>query len=179
LGDDTGAYGTDIGTNLTELIHKMMKKNDNHKFHIIELNINWYIKMKDEFNKLIDSGKIKGIHFCVQSGNQKILKLMNRYSDIEKIRESLISLNKKHPGLRKSIDLIAGFPGETYDDFQDSVNLAKDAGFNDVWLFPYSERKGTPATMLKGKIEKEVIQERVKFFYQKVKCSNSYFPFFR
>lgn len=179
LGDDTGAYGRDIGATLTELIDKITSYEGRYKLHIIELNINWFVKMREEFSMLINRGKIKGIHFCLQSGSENILKLMNRYSDINKIRESLINLNRDFPDLRKSVDLIQGFPGETEKDFEETTDLIKKSGFKDVWLFPYSERSQTPACSLPGKVKNEVIHDRIKRFYKIVRCNNLYFPFYR
>ena len=89
------------------------------------------------------------LHLPVQSGSDKILKLMNRKHDIKHyllIIEKIKKINKK---IKFSSDFIIGYPGETDKDFQDTIDLIKEVGFVNSYSFIYSPRSGTPASLKK------------------------------
>ena len=108
---------------------------------------------KDCTKELIDTiAKSKHIshhlHLPFQSGSNKILKLMNRRYTREKYLEIIKYAKERIPDLSLTSDIIVGFPGETYEDFQETISLIKEVGFTSLFTFIYSKRKGTPAALM-------------------------------
>lgn len=85
------------------------------------------------------------IHLPFQSGSDRILKLMNRRYDSAKYRELVAYARSKMPDVSVTSDVIVGFPGETDEDFERTMELAGDIGFDGLFVFIYSKRSGTPA----------------------------------
>lgn len=85
------------------------------------------------------------LHIPVQSGSSKVLHDMARPYDAERFADLVRRLRARVPGISISTDIIVGFPGETDDDFDRTVALARACGFSKIHVFPYSRRKGTPA----------------------------------
>ena len=100
------------------------------------------------------------LHLAVQSGSNRILKAMNRRYTREQYLELLASAREKIPGLAVTTDIIVGFPGETEEDFDQTVSLVDEAGFAQAFTFIYSKRAGTPAAEMIDDTPREVIQRR-------------------
>ena len=116
------------------------------------------------------------VHLPIQSGSNKILKAMNRKHTIKDYLEVINSLIKVKPNIKFSSDFIIGYPGETYDDFKETIKLMKDIKFINSYSFIFSARPGTPAFKLKNidqkdakdrLIEFQEIAEKVKIQYRK------------
>ena len=101
------------------------------------------------------------LHLPVQSGSNKVLKAMNRKHTGEEYLEILKKLKIARPDLMFSSDFIVGFPGETEEDFQDTINLVKQVNYGQCFSFKYSPRPGTPAALKKNQVPEEVKQERL------------------
>lgn len=102
------------------------------------------------------------LHLPVQSGSNRILKAMNRKYTREHYLEIVEKIRSVKPDIALSTDIIVGFPGETEEDFQQTYDLVKTVGYNQVFTFIYSPREGTPAAkmMLDDDTPREVIQGR-------------------
>ena len=100
------------------------------------------------------------IHLPIQSGSNKILKLMNRNHKVEKYLEIYKLIKQKNHNVEFSSDFIVGYPGETDCDFNDTIKLVKKIKFINSYSFIYSPRPGTPASKLK-EINKEIAKERL------------------
>ena len=100
------------------------------------------------------------IHLPIQSGSNKILKLMNRNHKVEKYLEIYKLIKQKNHNVEFSSDFIVGYPGETDCDFNDTIKLVKKIKFINSYSFIYSPRPGTPASKLK-QINKEIAKERL------------------
>ena len=100
------------------------------------------------------------IHLPIQSGSNKILKLMNRNHKVEKYLEIYKLIKQKNYNVEFSSDFIVGYPGETDCDFNDTIKLVKKIKFINSYSFIYSPRPGTPASKLK-QINKEIAKERL------------------
>ena len=90
----------------------------------------------------------KHIHLPVQSGNNRILKEMNRHYDREKYLELINYAKEKIEGLSLTSDIIVGFPGEKYEEFCDTLSLVKEVGYTSLFTFIFSSRKGTKASLM-------------------------------
>jgi tRNA-2-methylthio-N6-dimethylallyladenosine synthase len=102
------------------------------------------------------------VHLPVQSGSSRVLKRMLRRYDRGRFLEVVAALRQAVPGIAVSTDIIVGFPGETEDEFQETLSLVADVGFDDAFTFKYSVREGTPAVRLKDHIAEEIQAERLE-----------------
>ena len=112
----------------------------------------------------------KHLHVPIQSGSDKILKLMNRRYNKEEFL-SMINNLKEIPEISLTTDLIVGFPHENDDDFNETLDTLKEIGFTKIHTFPYSRRKGTPADRMDEQVTPEKKKERV---HEIIKLSNEY-----
>jgi tRNA-2-methylthio-N6-dimethylallyladenosine synthase len=101
------------------------------------------------------------LHLPVQSGSDRILASMKRGHTVEEYKEKLRMLRVVRPGISISSDFIVGFPGETDDDFEATLALIRDIGFDQSFSFIYSPRPGTPAASVHDPISREVKQRRL------------------
>lgn len=101
-------------------------------------------------------------HLPVQSGSDKILKAMNRKYDRTRYLNIIETIRKKIPEAAISTDIIVGFPGETEQDFQDTLDLVKEVRFDMAFTFAYSAREGTPAARLEEQIDQEIKSRRLQ-----------------
>ncbi len=102
------------------------------------------------------------VHLPVQSGSSRVLKRMLRRYDRARYLEVVAALRSAVPGLALTTDIIVGFPGETEQDFQETVSLVEHVGYDDAFTFKYSPREGTPATRLKDAVPDDVAGERLE-----------------
>lgn len=103
---------------------------------------------------------VESAHLPVQSGSNRILKAMHRGYTRERYLELVRKLRAVRPEMGLSTDIIVGFPGETEEDFEETVALCLEVRFDMVFLFKYSPRKDTPAADMSGQLPEEVIEAR-------------------
>ena len=102
----------------------------------------------------------KLIHLPLQSGSTQILKVMNRKYTKEQYLALVEKMKKMIPNVTFSTDIIVGFPGETEEDFADTLDVVEKVGFEQVYMFIYSRRVGTPADKMENQIPEEIKHER-------------------
>ena len=100
------------------------------------------------------------IHLPVQSGSDRILKIMNRHYDRAKYMSLIEKIKKEIPDCTLTTDIIVGFPGETEEDFEDTLNLVKEVGYDAAFTFIYSRRNHTPADKMENQVPDDVKHER-------------------
>jgi tRNA-2-methylthio-N6-dimethylallyladenosine synthase len=120
---------------------------------------------KDASQKLFDViGKSRHIahhfHLPLQSGSDRILKLMNRHYSKRDFLQKAVALKKAVPDIALTTDIIVGFPGETEQDFNETLSVLKEVGFDNIYAFLYSPRVGTPAAEMENQIDESVKTER-------------------
>lgn len=101
------------------------------------------------------------LHLPLQAGSDHILKLMNRHYKLQDFKDLVAMLRNRIPGLAITTDIIAGFPGETDEDFDETMNTVKEIGFTHIHAFPYSIREGTPAATMENQVPEAVKKTRV------------------
>lgn len=101
------------------------------------------------------------IHLPIQSGSNRILELMNRKHTAEFYLETIEKLRKARPDIAISSDFIVGFPGESDEDFQDTMRLVEKVGYTTTYSFKFSARPGTPAAAMKGLVPEHVKDARL------------------
>ena len=147
LGQNVNSYkgcGRDGQADFTDLIYMLAEIDGIERIRFMTSH------PKDLSDKLIDAFKncdklCKYIHLPVQSGSNRILKAMNRKYTREAYLELVRKLREAVPGIAISTDIIVGFPGETEEDFEDTLDLARRVGYDSAFTFLYSIRQGTPA----------------------------------
>ena len=101
------------------------------------------------------------IHLPIQSGSNKILKAMNRQYTAEQYIEIINRFRTARPDIAISSDFIVGFPGETEEDFEETLRVVKEVGYGSSYSFKYSPRPGTPAALMKNQVSEEIKTERL------------------
>ena len=115
----------------------------------------------DVIDAIRDCNKVcKLIHLPLQSGNTKVLKEMNRKYTKEQYLELVDKMKEKIPNLTLSTDIIVGFPGETDEEFEDTLDVVRKARFEQVFMFIYSRRKGTPGDKMENQVPEEIKHKR-------------------
>ena len=117
----------------------------------------------EEFCKLADCKNLcPQFHLSMQSGCDSVLKRMRRKYDTARYLQSVEDLNRAFPGCAVTTDMITGFPGETEEEFAQSLDFIRRCRFAHMHIFPYSRREGTPAASMPGQVPKQVKEERAR-----------------
>ncbi|MEE1027336.1 MAG: tRNA (N6-isopentenyl adenosine(37)-C2)-methylthiotransferase MiaB [Agathobacter sp.] len=120
---------------------------------------------KDLSDELIEAMKdcdkvCKHFHLPLQSGSSRILKIMNRHYDKEQYLEEVEKLRKAVPDIALTTDIIVGFPGETEEDFLETMDVVKRVRYDSAFTFIYSKRTGTPAATMDDQVPDDVVKDR-------------------
>jgi len=160
---DISAYGKDIKTNLPDLLESIV--NIEGDFFVRVGMMNPLNLKKSEIEKLVEIYKnpkiFKFLHLCVQSGSDKILKIMRRDYRVDDFVYYVEKFKEKIPNLTLSTDVIVGHPGEDENDFNETVELIKKIEPDIVNISKFGIRPSTPAAKMK-QIDKKIINERSK-----------------
>jgi len=158
-GIHTGSYGYSKNYDLVDLIKRISTLDNLKRIRISSIEIT---ELNDKFlNELKINNKIcSHLHIPIQSGSNKILKLMNRKYDIDKFKKIINNIRSIRPNINITTDLIVGFPEETDDDFIETYNNLKDIKFSKIHTFPYSIRNNTPAAKMK-QVDEKIKKDRV------------------
>lgn len=164
LAEDSGCYGLDIGSNTILLLRELFNAGEKSDFRVTITNFNaqWFVKYYEELEAIFlkNANKINYLQIPIQSGSNRILKLMNRAYRIEEIKGCLLRLKNKVPNLHITTDIIVGFPSETEDDFNLTKNFIEEIGFDYLDIFEYGDRKDTFASKMTDKVTRQIIEER-------------------
>jgi tRNA A37 methylthiotransferase MiaB len=169
-GDDTGAYGIDTLSSFPELLYEIIRlKETQYEIEIKGLNPVWMVKYIDDLENILKSERINKISCPIQSASSRILKLMNRYSNVEKIKDAFLRLKKAYPKLKFSTHIILGFPTETMEDLEKTISFLNDIEFDYVLVFTYVEIPGAKSEMIEPKIPKDIMEKRLKYLKKHLK----------
>ncbi len=162
LGQNVNSYGKDLGeeVNFARLIDMLNDVRGNFRLRFMT---NHPKDLNEELVKAVANNKhcCHSIHLPVQSGSDRILKLMNRrYTQADYI-EKVNLIRKYMPDCAITTDIMIGFPTETEEDFSDTMELVKKVGFASAFTFVYSRRKGTVADKMEGQVPEEVKKDRI------------------
>lgn len=159
LGQNVNSYKGEENTDFAELIYML---NDVEGLERIRFMTSHPKDLSDRLIRaFVDCDKLcKNIHLPVQSGSSRILKEMNRRYDKEKYLRLIEKLRETVPGITISTDIIVGFPGETEEDFEETLDLVRKVRYDSAFTFLYSVRKGTPAEKYENQIPEDVKHQR-------------------
>jgi len=176
-GVNIGDFGRSTNENFLNLIKELDKIEKIERFRISSIEPNL---LSDEIIDFVGISKkfVPHFHIPLQSGINRILKLMKRPYNVEFFENRIKKIKNIMPDAFIGVDVIVGFPSETEDDFQKSIALLKSLDISDLHIFSYSQRENTKAILMKDQILKKVINERSKilrklaeekknFFYKK------------
>ena len=164
LGQNVNSYGSDLADE-TDNFAKLLRES-------AKIEGDFWIKyvsphpkdFKDEVIEAIaDNSKIaRMLHLPLQSGSTKILNVMNRGYTKEEFITLAKKIKEKIPDIGLTTDIIVGFPGETEEDFQDTMDVVNEVGFENAFMFMYSKRSGTPAATMEEQVDEQVKSERLQ-----------------
>lgn len=159
-GIHIGSYGKDLGDKrLIDLIEAIGKVQGIERIRLSSVEP---VIITDEFmERALETKKLcDHFHLSLQSGSNKILKAMNRRYTREEYMEKCQIIRKYMPYAGLTTDIIVGFPTETDEDFNDSLDLVEKVKFSKIHVFKYSKRKGTPAANMKSQVDGNIKIER-------------------
>lgn len=167
VADSLGQYGGDIGTDLPELIRKICLIDPDIRIALNNFNPACFIKFKTQILDLLDKGKIRHLNLPIQSGSDKVLNMMNREYTSADIDEIFSSLRKRN-FTEFDTHIIVGFPGETDENFQQTLELLKRHKPKYVLASGFMESPQMPAAALPDKIEPAIRQHRLMLLYEQL-----------
>ena len=162
LGQNVNSYGKDLDgdVNFASLIDMLSEIRGDFRLRFMT---NHPKDLTEDLVKAVANNEhcCHLIHLPVQSGSDRILKLMNRrYTSADYIEK--VNLIKKYiPNCAITTDIMVGFPTETEQDFQDTLELVKKVGFSSAFTFVYSRRKGTVADKMEGQVSEDIKKDRI------------------
>ncbi|MCD6385503.1 radical SAM protein, partial [Candidatus Sumerlaeota bacterium] len=160
IGTNVSAYGQDIGTNLPALLRTLVNIDGTYRLYLRNLEPVEVLEYLDEFTEVLKTGKIAYLELPLQSGSNRILKLMNRGYTVEEFVDCFWALKRAYPKLRIRSQVMVGFPSETEEEFQQTVKIATKLPFIYMEPFRFSPRPGTAAARLDGQLDKKLSKAR-------------------
>lgn len=174
LGQNVNSYGKNLETPMTfaKLLTEIEKIEGIERIRFMTSH------PKDLSDELIEvmkhSKKIcKHLHLPIQSGSTRLLKLMNRKYTKESYLELVDKIKAAVPDISLTTDIIVGFPGETEEDFLETMDVVKKVGYDSAFTFIYSKRTGTPAATMEGQVEETVAMDRFNRLLQEIQLSSA------
>ena len=156
------AYGKDLGD--TDLIKLLKRVHDIEGIERIRMSSIEPVAITEEFiNALREMPKVcHHFHLSLQSGSDTVLRRMNRKYTADEYAKSVEALRALWPDVALTTDIIVGFPGETDEEFEETLEFVKRVQLAQIHIFPFSPREGTPAAKMKNQIAPEVKEKREK-----------------
>ena len=163
LGQNVNSYGNDPGdgTNFAKLLNEIGKIEG--KFRVRFMSSHPKDLTQDVIDAVRNNKNIcNSIHLPVQSGSNDVLRRMNRRYTRERYLDQIRAIRESLPDVGITTDIMVGFPGETEQDFQDTLDLVRQAEYSSAFCFIYSRRKGTPAYSMENQIPYVEKQRRIQ-----------------
>ena len=161
LGQNVNSYGKNLEEPMTfaELLQEIEKIEGLERIRFMTSHPK---DLSDELIEVMSRSKkiCKHLHLPVQSGSTKILKDMNRRYTKEQYLELVRKIKQAVPDISLTTDIIVGFPGETEEDFLETMDVVKQVRYDSAFTFIYSKRTGTPAAVMENQIPEEIVKER-------------------
>ena len=164
LGQNVNSYGSDLADksdNFAELLKKSAAVEGDFWIKYVSPHPKDF--SDDVIDAIAKNSKIaRMLHLPLQSGSTKILDAMNRGYTKEEYIKLAKKIKEKIPDIGLTTDIIVGFPGETDEDFQDTMDVVNEVGFENAYMFMYSKRTGTPAATMENQVDEKVKNERLQ-----------------
>ncbi len=163
LAPDLGAWGQDLNSSIVDLLRVLLERGDGFQLSLVDFNARWVVKHRDDLVEILsrDGQKIRELAMPVQSGSDRILRRMGRGHTAAEASQAFAALRAATaPGTVLATHAMIGFPGETEEDFQSTLELLRTARFDRVDVFEYSDRPGTLASTMPDKVGAGAIRSR-------------------
>jgi MiaB/RimO family radical SAM methylthiotransferase len=173
IATDLGAYGKDMGYSLSDLLREMIRVENNREYKIILNQVNpFYLKEQySDLGEIFASGKIAKLNCPVQSGSERILKLMGRMHTAEEWKHYMAKIARSFPNIQLSTHFMVGFPTETKEDFKETLRLLDyPICLDNIVVFKFSGRPRVYATRITSQIPEEIKELRRRMLLQKHAC---------
>jgi tRNA A37 methylthiotransferase MiaB len=165
LGTDIGDYGKDINLDLHSLLEKLVSYKANFRLRLRNINPRWIIPNRTALEILLRSEKIVYIQSPIQSANNRILELMNRGYQSQKIISIMQDIHQKFPFVVLKTQIIVGFPTETKEEFEETLDLVNKKIFDYVDVFRFTPREKTFAATIEPQVPfNEIVRRYRKVF---------------
>ncbi len=177
-GIHTGHYGADINSSLSLLLEKLIKIDNIERIRISSIEIT---ELNESVLDIFKKSKIlvSHLHIPLQSGSNNILKKMNRKYDTNYFIDKIRRIREIRKDISITTDVIVGFPGETDEEFKETIETCKKVNFSKIHVFPYSRREGTKADLMDNHIDEGIKKSRVKRLIKlSEQLENNYFRLF-
>ncbi len=163
-GVHLGGYGSDLETNLTDLIKAILSQTDVPRIRLGSLEP-W--ELNNEFYQLFENPRIMPhLHLPLQSGSDSVLRRMARRCKTEEFAAIVARLRQHNPHFNITTDIIVGFPGETEEEWQESIKFIQQVSFGHIHIFSYSPREGTKAATLSNPVPEPIKKHRSQQLHQ-------------
>jgi len=164
VAQDVGAYGQDIGLTICDLLRAMFQKAGDFQITWSDFNPRWLVDQSKTLCEIIGAhaGRLRRVGFPIESGSDRILRLMNRRYTARETRQALRALREAAPGLWMSTHLLVGFPGETDEDMAETASVLREVDFDLISIFEYSERPGVASANLPDKVPAATRRRRIR-----------------
>ena len=161
LGQNVNSYGKNLESPITfaELLRRVERIEGLKRIRFMTSHPK---DLSDELIEVMASSKkiCRHLHLPLQSGSSEILKKMNRHYTKEQYLELAERIRKAVPDISLTTDIIVGFPGETEEDFEETLEVVRKVRYDSAFTFIYSKRTGTPAAAMENQVPEEVVKER-------------------
>ena len=164
LADDIGPYGTDVGTNLLELLKLILNRPSPFQLILTDVHPQYLIQYRSDLIGLLaaHSEKIDVMRIPVQSGSDRILRQMRRPYAAADVAAAVNELRQAAPTIRMETHVLVGFPGETDEDFAETLEFLRRVRFDWIRVYHYTDRPNTLATQMPDKVPEKVIRRRAR-----------------
>ena len=158
-GIHTGQYNSN-NKRLSDLIFKISQINQIKRIRLSSVEI---VELDEGMMRVLKEvpSFVSHLHIPLQAGSDRVLKLMNRRYDTNEFMNIVNEIRKIRPEISLTTDVIVGFPGETEEDFNETLKFCEKVGFAKIHVFPYSDRNGTVASKMKDKVPGNIKKDRV------------------
>jgi tRNA A37 methylthiotransferase MiaB len=158
--DSMGVYGHDQNTNLGNLLEQILASRKRFSIGLFDLHPQDFMRYFDLIKRLCETGKLHYIYVAIQSGNERVLKTMKRPCDVEDMATKLIDI-RRYGNVFMQSGVIAGFPGESDEEFEDTIRLLKRINFDNVYVHYYCDMPHTEASAMTNKVDKAAMLRRL------------------
>lgn len=159
LGQNVNSYGKNLETPMTfaQLLQEIEKIEGLERIRFMTSHPK---DLSDELIEVMKNSKkiCRHLHLPLQSGSSRILKVMNRRYDKEQYIDLALKIRKEIPDIALTTDIIVGFPGETDEDVDDTIDVIKKVQYENAFTFIYSKRTGTPAAAMENQVPEDVVK---------------------
>ncbi|MGF7143984.1 tRNA-2-methylthio-N6-dimethylallyladenosine synthase [Anaerotaenia torta] len=174
LGQNVNSYGKNLETPVTfaQLLEKVEEIDGIERIRFMTSHPK---DLSDDLIEVMKNSKkiCKHLHLPIQSGSSRLLKIMNRRYTKESYLELVDKIRAAVPDISLTTDIIVGFPGETEEDFEETMDVVRRVGYDSAFTFLYSKRTGTPAATMEGQVEEAVANRRFDRLLKEIQKSSA------